>query len=286
MDIRGRRQSSNIEDRRGMRPVRTGVGLSLGGVLFLVVLSLLGINPLPFLGVATQAPQVEMQESAQPYQESPQEAALREMTAVVLADTEETWSALLPQYGVQYAEPTLVLFSDAVQSGCGAAESAMGPFYCPLDQKVYIDMSFYNDLSQRFGAPGDFAQAYVIAHEVGHHVQNLVGTAEKVQAAQQRASKADANALSVRMELQADCYAGVWANHASRSRQLLEAGDVEEGLNAASAIGDDRLQRMTQGQVVPDAFTHGSSEQRVRWFRQGLQAGTLEACDTFAARQL
>jgi len=286
MDIRGRRQSSNIEDRRGMRPVRTGVGLSLGGVLFLVVLSLLGINPLPFLGVATKAPQVEMQETGQPYQESPQEAALREMTAVVLADTEETWSALLPQYGIQYAEPTLVLFSDAVQSGCGTAESAMGPFYCPLDQKVYIDMSFYNDLSQRFGAPGDFAQAYVIAHEVGHHVQNLVGTAEKVQAAQQRASKADANALSVRMELQADCYAGVWANHASRSRQLLEAGDVEEGLNAASAIGDDRLQRMSQGRIVPDAFTHGSSEQRVRWFRQGLQAGTLEACDTFAARQL
>jgi predicted metalloprotease len=286
MDIRGRRQSSNIEDRRGMRPVRTGVGLSLGGVLFLVVLSLLGINPLPFLGVATQAPQVEMQESAQPYQESPQESALREMTAVVLADTEDTWSALLPQYGIQYAEPTLVLFSDAVQSGCGAAESAMGPFYCPLDQKVYIDMSFYNDLSQRFGAPGDFAQAYVIAHEVGHHVQNLVGTAEKVQAAQQRASKADANALSVRMELQADCYAGVWANHASRSRQLLEAGDVEEGLNAASAIGDDRLQRMSQGRVVPDAFTHGSSEQRVRWFRKGLEAGSLEACDTFAAREL
>jgi predicted metalloprotease len=262
------------------------VGLSLGGVLFLVVLSLLGINPLPFLGVATQAPQVEMQESAQPYQESPQESALREMTAVVLADTEDTWSALLPQYGIQYAEPTLVLFSDAVQSGCGTAESAMGPFYCPLDQKVYIDMSFYNDLSQRFGAPGDFAQAYVIAHEVGHHVQNLVGTAEKVQAAQQRASKADANALSVRMELQADCYAGVWANHASRSRQLLEAGDVEEGLNAASAIGDDRLQRMSQGRVVPDAFTHGSSEQRVRWFRKGLEAGSLEACDTFAARGL
>ena len=286
MDIRGRRQSSKIEDRRGMRPLRTGVGLSIGGVLFLVVLSLLGINPLPYIGVATKAPQVEMQETGQPYQESPQETALREMTAVVLADTEDTWSALLPQYGIQYAEPTLVLFSDAVQSGCGTAESAMGPFYCPLDQKVYIDMSFYNDLSQRFGAPGDFAQAYVIAHEVGHHVQNLVGTAEKVQAAQQRASKADANALSVRMELQADCYAGVWANHASRSRQLLEAGDVEEGLGAASAIGDDRLQRMTQGQVVPDAFTHGSSEQRVRWFRKGLESGSLEACDTFSARQL
>lgn len=264
-----------------MRPVRTGVGLSIGGVLFLVVLSLLGINPLPFLGVATQAPSTEMQESAQPYQESPQETALREMTAVVLADTEETWNAILPQYGVQYVEPTLVLFSDAVQSGCGDAQSAMGPFYCPADQKVYIDMSFYNDLSQRFGAPGDFAQAYVIAHEVGHHVQNLVGTAEKVHAAQQRAGKVEANELSVRMELQADCYAGVWAHHASRSRQLLEAGDVEEGLNAASAIGDDRLQRMSQGRVVPDAFTHGSSEQRVRWFRQGLDSGSLEACDTF-----
>ncbi len=286
MDIRGRRQSSNIEDRRGMRPVRTGVGLSIGGVLFLLVLSLLGINPLPFLGVATQSPQVQMQDSGQPYQESPQEAALREMTSVVLADTEDTWNALLPPYGVQYVEPTLVLFSDVVQSGCGTAQSAMGPFYCPTDQKVYIDMSFYNDLSQRFGAPGDFAQAYVVAHEVGHHVQNLVGTAGKVHAAQQRMSQADANALSVRMELQADCYAGVWAHHASRSRQLLEAGDVEEGLNAASAIGDDRLQRMSQGRVVPDAFTHGSSEQRVRWFRQGLEAGTLEACDTFSARQL
>ena len=286
MDIRGRRQSSNIEDRRGMRPVRTGVGLSIGGVLFLVVLSLLGINPLPFLGVATKAPEVQMQESAQPYQESPQEAKLREMTAVVLADTEETWNALLPQYGVQYTEPTLVLFSGAVQSACGTAESAMGPFYCPLDQKVYIDMSFYDDLSQRFGAPGDFAQAYVIAHEVGHHVQNLVGTAEKVQAAQQRMGKVQANELSVRMELQADCYAGVWAHHAARSRQLLESGDVEEGLRAASAIGDDRIQRETQGRVVPDAFTHGSSEQRVRWFRRGLETGKPEDCDTFAAQQL
>jgi predicted metalloprotease len=287
MDIRGRRQSSNIEDRRGMRPVRTGVGLSIGGVLFLVVLSLLGINPLPFLGVATQAPsEVQMQDSGQPYQESPQEAALREMTAVVLADTEETWNTLLPQYGVQYVDPTLVLFSDVVNSACGSAQSAMGPFYCPADQKVYIDLSFYDELSQRFGAPGDFAQAYVIAHEVGHHVQNLVGTAEKVHTAQQRASQVDANELSVRMELQADCYAGVWAHHASRSRQLLEAGDVEEGLNAASAIGDDRLQRMAQGRVVPDSFTHGSSKQRVQWFQRGLQSGTLEACDTFAVRQL
>ena len=286
MDIRGRRQSSNIEDRRGMRPVRTGVGLSIGGVLFLLVLSLLGVNPLPFLGMATKQPEVQMQQTDQPYQESAEEATLRELTAVVLADTEDTWSALLPQYNVQYVEPTLVLFSGVVQSGCGTAQSAMGPFYCPLDQKVYIDMSFYDDLSQRFGAPGDFAQAYVIAHEVGHHVQNLVGTAQRVREAQERADQVEANELSVRMELQADCFAGVWANHAARSRQLLEAGDVEEGLNAASAIGDDRLQRQAQGHVVPDAFTHGSSEQRVRWFRKGLEAGTPEACDTFSAQAL
>ena len=286
MDIRGHRQSSNIEDRRGMRPMRTGVGLSIGGVLFLLVLSLLGVNPLPFLGMATKQPEVQMQQSDQPYQESAEEADLRELTAVVLADTEDTWSALLPQYNVQYVEPTLVLFSGVVQSGCGTAQSAMGPFYCPLDQKVYIDMSFYDDLSQRFGAPGDFAQAYVIAHEVGHHVQNLVGTAQRVREAQERADQVEANELSVRMELQADCFAGVWANHAARSRQLLEAGDVEEGLNAASAIGDDRLQRQAQGHVVPDAFTHGSSEQRVRWFRKGLEAGTPEACDTFSAQAL
>jgi predicted metalloprotease len=286
MDIGGRRQSSNIEDRRGTRPVRTGVGLSLGGVLFLVVLSLLGINPLPFLGVATQAPEVQMQESAQPYQEGAQEAKLREMTAVVLADTEDAWNAILPKYGVQYVEPKLVLFSGAVQSACGMAESAMGPFYCPLDQKVYIDMSFYDDLSSRFGAPGDFAQAYVVAHEVGHHVQNLMGIAKQVRDMQQRVGRTQANELSVRMELQADCFAGVWAKNAAQSRQLLEAGDVEEGLRAASAIGDDRLQKQAQGYVVPDAFTHGSSEQRVRWFRRGLEAGTPEACDTFAAQEL
>jgi hypothetical protein len=286
MDIEGRRQSSNIEDRRGMRPVRTGVGLSIGGVLFLVVLSLLGINPLPFLGVATKAPETQMQQTNEPYQESAQEAKLREMTAVVLADTEETWTTILGKYGVQYVEPKLVLFSGGVTSGCGAAESAMGPFYCPLDQKVYVDMSFYQDLETRFGAPGDFAQAYVVAHEVGHHVQNLVGTAQKVNDLQRRASKAQANELSVRMELQADCFAGVWAKNAAQSRQLLEAGDVEEGLNAASAIGDDRLQRQAQGRVVPDAFTHGSSEQRVRWFRRGLETGTPEGCDTFSAQQL
>ena len=286
MDIEGRRRSGNVEDRRGMRPVRTGVGLSIGGVLFLLVLSLLGINPLPFMGVATKQPEVQMQQTGQPYQEGAQEAKLREMTEVVLADTEEAWKAILPKYGVQYVEPTLVLFSQAVQSGCGMAESGMGPFYYPLDQKVYVDMSFYNELATRFGAPGDFAQAYVIAHEVGHHVQNLVGTAEQVQRAQQRAGKAEANELSVRMELQADCFAGVWAKNAAQSRQLLEAGDVEEGLRAASAIGDDRIQKQSQGYVVQEAFTHGSSEQRVRWFRRGLEMGTPEACDTFSAREL
>jgi hypothetical protein len=286
MDIEGRRRSTNIEDRRGMRPVRTGVGLSVGGVLFLLVLSLLGINPLPFIGVATKPQQVEMQPADQPYQESAQEANMRQMTEVVLADTEDTWSAILPKYGVQYVEPKLVFFTGMVASACGTAQSAVGPFYCPLDQKVYLDMSFYDELSSRFGAPGDFAQAYVVAHEVGHHVQYLMGIAKQVNEAQQRMSKADANALSVRMELQADCFAGVWAKNAAQSRQLLEAGDVEEGLRAASAIGDDRLQKQAQGYVVPDAFTHGSSEQRVRWFRRGLETGTPEACDTFAAQAL
>jgi hypothetical protein len=286
MDIEGRRRSTNIEDRRGMRPVRTGVGLSVGGVLFLLVLSLLGINPLPFIGVATKPQQVEMQPADQPYQESAQEANMRQMTEVVLADTEDTWSAILPKYGVQYVEPKLVFFTGMVASACGTAQSAVGPFYCPLDQKVYLDMSFYDELSSRFGAPGDFAQAYVVAHEVGHHVQYLMGIAKQVNEAQQRMSKADANALSVRMELQADCFAGVWAKNAAQSRQLLEAGDVDEGLRAASAIGDDRLQKQAQGYVVPDAFTHGSSEQRVRWFRRGLEAGTPEACDTFAAQAL
>ena len=286
MDIRGRRQSSNIEDRRGMRPVRTGVGISVGGVLILLVLSLFGINPLPFLGLATQEPQVQMQDTGQPYQESAQEAEYRELVAVVLADTEETWRALLPKYGVNYVEPKLVLYSGMTPSACGTGQSAMGPFYCPLDQKVYIDTTFFDDLSQRFGAQGDFAQAYVIAHEIGHHVQTLAGTSEKVRAAQERMSKADANAMSVRMELQADCYAGVWAHNADRSRQLLEPGDIEEGLRAASAIGDDRIQKQTQGRIVPDAFTHGSSEQRMRWFNRGFETGDPLACDTFSAVQL
>ncbi|HQR49486.1 MAG TPA: neutral zinc metallopeptidase [Steroidobacteraceae bacterium] len=282
MDIEGRRQSSNIEDQRGRRPVRTGIGLSIGGVLLLLALSYMGVDVRPFLGMAVQQQASEPQSSqpGQPYQESPQEAKLRELTAVVLADTEDAWHAILPQYGVQYVEPKLVLFTGAVQSACGGAEAAMGPFYCPSDQKVYIDLSFYDELSSRFGAPGDFAEAYVVAHEVGHHVQNLLGKSEEVHAAQQR-TPGKANELSVKLELQADCYAGVWAKNAAQSRHLIEAGDIEEGLRAASAIGDDTLQRQAQGYVVPDAFTHGSSEQRVRWFKRGIENGTLEACDTF-----
>jgi len=285
MDIRGRRRSTNIEDRRGMRVGRPVLGVGIGGLILMVVLSLLGINPLPFLTglqeVQQQNPQMEPGD--QPYQEHPAEAQLRELTEVVLADTEETWNALLPQRGIQYAEPTLVLFTDAVQSECGGATAASGPFYCPLDQKVYLDLSFYQQLQERFGAPGDTAEAYVIAHEVGHHVQNLAGTASQVREAQER-NPGQANDLSVRMELQADCYAGVWANNADQSRQLLEAGDIEEALTAASAIGDDRIQRQTQGYVVPDSFTHGTGEQRQRWFMQGYQSGNPDRCDTFRGR--
>jgi hypothetical protein len=205
---------------------------------------------------------------------------------VVLADTEDTWHAQFRQMGKAYQEPTLVLFSGAVESACGFAQAAVGPFYCPADQKVYIDLSFYQDLKSRHGAPGDFAQAYVIAHEIGHHVQNLLGISEKVHSARRQISQAEGNRLSVMLELQADCFAGVWAHHADRARHILEPGDVEEALNAASAIGDDRLQRESRGYVTPDSFTHGSSKQRVRWFRQGLESGDVMACNTFRADNL
>jgi hypothetical protein len=201
---------------------------------------------------------------------------------VILADTEDTWTRVLGDRGGRYQAPRLVLFTEAVQSACGLSSAAVGPFYCPPDQKVYIDLAFFRELDERFGAPGDFAQAYVVAHEVGHHVQNLLGTADRVHAARSEASEADANALSVRMELQADCYAGVWAHHAATQRQMLEEGDVEEGLRAAAAIGDDTLQRRAQGRVAPESWTHGSSEQRVSWFRRGLESGRLDACDTFS----
>ena len=283
MDIRGQRRSSNIEDRRGMSPVRKGVGLSLGGILFLIVLSFFGINPLPFLGVATKQAPVEMQQSSQPYQESAAEAQLSELAGVTLAQTEETWGTL---FGGKYPPPTMVIFSGQTPSACGTGQAAMGPFYCPLDQKVYLDLTFFQELEQKFGAPGDFAQAYVIAHEVGHHVQNVTGTAQQVQKLQQRArDAADANQYSVMLELQADCYAGVWARDAAPRLNITQQ-DIDEGMRAATAIGDDTLQRATQGRVVPDAFTHGTSEQRSRWLMTGMNSGDPNACDTFNAPQL
>jgi predicted metalloprotease len=278
----GRRESQNVEDRRGMRFGRAG-GIGIGTIVLALVAAYFGVDP----SVVLQGVQPSEQQGEQvPYQESPQEAQQRQMVAVVLADTEDAWTALFAQAGRTYEKPTLVLFSGAVQSACGFAQAAVGPFYCPGDHQVYIDLSFYNDLQTRFGAPGDFAQAHVIAHEVGHHVQTLLGISERNMAARQRASEAEANALSVRQELQADCFAGIWAHNADRSRQLLESGDIEEGLNAAAAIGDDRLQKQSQGYVSPESFTHGSSEQRVRWFKRGFEAGTLDACDTFGTRNL
>jgi predicted metalloprotease len=222
----------------------------------------------------------------EPYRGSATEARLADFVSVVLADTEDTWQAIFRSGGQPYQEPKLVLFSDAVESACGFAQSAVGPFYCPPDRKVYLDLSFFQDLQARFGAPGDFAQAYVIAHEIGHHVQNLLGIADRVNELRRQVDPTQANRLSVMMELQADCLAGIWANQAQRSRQILEEGDIQEGLNAASAIGDDRLQRQSRGYVTPDSFTHGSSAQRVRWFKQGLASGDIGQCDTFSAESL
>jgi uncharacterized protein len=278
----GRRTSQNVEDRRGIRFGRAG-GIGIGSILLALVAVYFGADP----SVVLQGVQPSGQQAEQvPYEESPEEARLREFVSFVLADTEDTWGAIFSAAGRTYELPTLVLFSGAVESACGFAQAAVGPFYCPGDRKLYIDLSFYQDLQSRFGAPGDFAQAYVVAHEVGHHVQTLLGISERNMAARQRASEAQANALSVRQELQADCFAGIWAHNADRSRQLLEAGDVEEGLNAASAIGDDRLQKQSRGYVSPESFTHGSSEQRVRWFKRGFETGGVESCDTFAARNL
>jgi predicted metalloprotease len=280
------RRSQNVEDRRG-RIGLGGGGLRLGGggiVLLLLAAWLLGVNPLQVLSLLAGGGSETMQGpdagAGAPAGGAPADEGA-DFVSVVLADTEDTWSALFAEAGSRYDAPKLVLFSQLGRSACGMAQSAMGPFYCPLDQTVYIDLDFYRDLRDRFGAPGDFAQAYVIAHEVGHHVQTLLGTSEQVRAAQQGASETQANALSVRLELQADCYAGVWAHHAHRVRQVLEAGDVEEGLGAAAAIGDDRLQQQTEGSVVPESFTHGSSRQRVEWFSRGLETGALERCDTF-----
>jgi predicted metalloprotease len=265
---------------RGVR--RGGLG-GIGLIVFVLIALFLGVDPSMLFqgGTVTEAPYSEA-----PVGTPPADDEMGQFVATVLGYTEDTWGALFKESGQTYREPTLVLFSDQVASACGFAQAAMGPFYCPADQKVYIDLGFYRDLHERFGAPGDFAQAYVIAHEVGHHVQNLLGIAQEVQSLRQQVSETEANALSVMMELQADCFAGLWAHHTERAQQFLEEGDLEEGLNAAAAIGDDRMQRRAQGYVVPDAFTHGSSSQRVRWFREGLATGDFQACDTFNAARL
>lgn len=311
------RRSENIEDRRddsgppgdglggGRLPVRMGrgVGGGLGAIALLLLGLYFGVDLSPFLGggspqlpprggqgdrFPSQFPSAQRAPGGGGGLRAPGAGAgrdeLKDFVSVVLADTEDTWGEIFRQGKQRYREPKLVLFSGSVRSACGFAEAAMGPFYCPGDLKVYIDLSFYDELRQRFGAPGDFAQAYVIAHEIGHHVQNLLGVSDQVEEAKRGRSKAEANRLSVRLELQADCLAGVWANRADRARGILEAGDVEEALRAASAIGDDRLQKQARGYVTPDSFTHGTSAQRVAWFRRGLEKGDINACDTFGAK--
>jgi len=281
------RRSENVEDRRGFHVSRRVAGGGIGTLLLVLVAMYFGIDPSIVLNQGQLSiPGAEAPTQSEPYSASPEEKRLAEFVSVVLADTEDTWQTLFQGMGQTYQEPKLVLFSGSVESACGLASAAVGPFYCPMDQKVYIDLSFYSDLKNRFGAPGDFAQAYVIAHEVGHHVQNLLGIAEKVNSLRSRAGEAEANKLSVMMELQADCLSGVWAYHADRTRKILDEGDVEEALNAASSIGDDRMQRQSRGYVTPDSFTHGSSAQRVRWFKQGLESGKMGQCNTFQSDRL
>lgn len=290
MRMDNERESDNVEDRRGDGG---GGGIRLGGggmgigtiAVALVVSYFLGIDPSTLLGIVSQVP-TQNQHTA-PASKPPANDEMARFVSKVLADTEDTWRAKFKHAGKAYQEPKLVLFSGSTPTACGSGESAMGPFYCPLDQKVYIDLAFYRDLKEQFRAPGEFAQAYVIAHEVGHHVQFLLGTSEKVHAARQRAgSKAKANALSIRLELQADCYAGVWGHSADSVDHLLEPGEIEQALTAASAIGDDRLQKQSQGHVVPESFTHGTSEQRVRWFKRGMDSGDPKHCDTFKTQNL
>lgn len=283
MRWRDRRESTNIEDRRGMTGGRIAVGGGLGGIVLLIIAFLLGADPRQLL---EQLPQtVPEPGTATSRQINPEEEELRKFSSVVLAETEDVWTEIFRNQGATYRKPTLVLFTDQVDSACGNASAAVGPFYCPGDEKLYLDLAFFRELQTRFRAPGDFAQAYVIAHEVGHHVQQLLGTSQRVSSLQQRSSREQGNELSVRLELQADFLAGVWAHYAAK-RGILETGDIEEALSAASAVGDDRLQRESQGYVVPDSFTHGTSEQRIRWFRLGLETGDLRQGDTFSARSL
>jgi uncharacterized protein len=285
------RESDNIEDRRGM-----GMGGGFGGRSFpggglgmaaaAVIALMLGVDPRTVFQIVGQFSSVPEPQASTPASPGPENDKMKKFMAIVLADTEDTWGQIFQKAGSRYIEPKLVLYSGVTQSACGYGQAAMGPFYCPGDQKLYLDMSFFKDLATRHNAPGDFAQAYVVAHEIGHHVQNLMGIARQVTTAQQRATQEQGNQLQVRMELQADCFAGVWANHANQMRHILEPGDIEEALAAASGVGDDRLQRQAQGYVVPESFTHGSSEQRMRWFSTGIKSGDPKSCDTFNARSL
>ena len=290
MKWEGNRESDNVEDRRGSGggfPLPGGRGIGIGTIVIALLGGwLLGVNPLTLLGLLSGGGVPPAQVQQAPAQRPPADDRLARFVSTVLADTEDVWRGVFRQAGGSYQEPRLVLFRGATPTACGTGQSAMGPFYCPADQKVYIDLGFYETLQSRLGAPGDFAQAYVIAHEVGHHVQNLLGISAKVDQMRGRVSQAEYNRLSVRLELQADCFAGVWAHHAQNARQILEQGDVEEAMNAAAQIGDDALQRSSGGAVVPESFTHGTSAQRQRWFHAGMQQGSLKACDTFAARAL
>jgi predicted metalloprotease len=279
---RDQRESENVEDQRRSGGGRLAVGGGIGGVILVVAYLLLGGDPQALIDSQQQT---QSSQSRQLDPNAPRDDASK-FVAVVLADTEDAWRSIFREMGREYQDPKLVLFTDQTRSGCGFASGATGPFYCPEDRRVYIDLSFYRQLRDRFGAPGDFAQAYVIAHEVGHHVQNLLGISDRVQAARGRVSEAEYNRLSVRLELQADFFAGVWARHADRVKHVVEAGDIDEAMGAASAVGDDTLQRHSKGYVVPDSFTHGSSAQRVRWFRKGYDTGDLRQGDTFTARDL
>jgi uncharacterized protein len=281
MDLDREQESRNIEDRRGRRVSRGVAGGGIGTIIIILLALFFGFDPSLLLQGNVQEVNVPQAQAPQSQQQG-RDDEMRQFVARVLGSTERTWDQIFQAAGQTYQKPTLVLFSDAVESACGFAQAAAGPFYCGADQKLYIDLSFYRELRQRFQAPGDFAQAYVIAHEVGHHVQNLLGIMRKVQSLQSRSGEREANALSVRLELQADCLAGIWANHAHRERGILEQGDIEEGLNAAAQIGDDRMQKRAQGYVVPEGFTHGSAQQRVQWFRRGISSGDLKQCDTFS----
>ena len=280
------RRSTNVEDRRGRRIPGGAKGGGIGIIILALVGMYFGLDPAMILnmGEAIQAPSSDSATRTVPV--DPRQEQEKEFISVVLADTEDVWGQVFKELGGTYEKPKLVLFTGAVQSACGFAQAAMGPFYCPGDRKVYIDLAFYDDLKNQLNSPGDFAQAYVVAHEIGHHVQKLLGISDKVDALRRKLNKKDFNKVSVRLELQADCFAGVWANRANRMRNILEPGDIEEALNTASHIGDDRLQKQSRGYVTPDSFTHGSSAQRVRWFKQGFESGDIRACDTFAARTL